>query len=270
MRLNLLALFFLGTLFSCSQSKETENTAALIANQEAIIEKYAYNGAHHFDYNFNMYEWQQYLDEGLKQDSTIAYLWQQKAMPYFKARKYEVGMEYIDKAVYHDPKRYQPYRAFIKCIFAKTYRDTIVDFEDCTRKWGDSFEMDHTYSFYIGLSYLQLNEFDKAEAYFKKSMLKHETAFNEVHHNVLFYYGITKYEQRKFDEAISYFDKAIKQYPKFSEAIYYKALSLYKLDLPTEEYASLLEQAATHLKQGYSLGEANEIYESYPYQLKAE
>lgn len=270
MRLNLLILFFLGTLFSCSQSKETENTIALKAIQEAIIEEYAYKGAHQFDYNFNLYEWQQHLDEGLKQDSTIAYLWQQKAMPYFKARKYEVGMDYINKAVHYNPKRYQPYRAFIKCIFSKTYRDAIVDFEDCMRKWGDNFEMDHTYSFYIGLSYLQLNEFDKAEAYFQKSMLKHETAFNEVHHNVLFYYGITKYEQRKFEEALPYFDKAIQQYSKFSEAIYYKALSLYKLNRPTEEYTSLLEQATTYLKQGYSLGEANEIYERYPYQLKAE
>ncbi len=52
-------------------------------------------------------------------------------MPYFKARKYEIGMTYIDKAVKLDDKRWQPYRAFIKCIFAKTYKAAIEDFEVC-------------------------------------------------------------------------------------------------------------------------------------------
>ena len=42
-----------------------------------------------------MSEWQNCLDEGLKKDSTVAYLWQQKAMPYFKLRKCEIGMPYV-------------------------------------------------------------------------------------------------------------------------------------------------------------------------------
>ena len=267
MKLYSLMFSLFGIVFSCAQPSETVQPILAKTNQEYIIEKYAYNGAHKYNYNIHMKEWQQYLDEGLKQDSTIAYLWQQKAMPYFKARKYEVGMTYIDEAVKFDPKTYQPYRAFIKCIFSKTYQEAINDFEDCMKKWGDNFEMDHTYSFYIGLSYLQLNEFVKAESYFQQSILKHETAFGEIHHNVLFYYGITKYEQQKFEEAITYFDKAILQYPKFSDAIYYKAISLYKLDRPSEEYTALLEKATKYGKQGYSLGEANEIYEMYPYQL---
>lgn len=268
MKLHSLMLSLFGIFISCAQPNETVKSSATKVSQEALIDKYATNGAHNYNYNFEMQEWQQHLDEGLKQDSTIAYLWQQKAMPYFKAQKYEVGMAYIDKAVKFDPKRYQPYRAFIKCIFSKTYQEAIDDFEDCMKKWGDNFEMDHTYSFYIGLSYLQLNEFDKAESYFQQSIFKHQTAFGEIHHNVLFYYGITKYEQQKFEEAITYFDKAILQYPKFSDAIYYKAISLYKLDRPFEDYAALVEQATTYKKQGYSLGEANEVYERYPYQFR--
>lgn len=53
-----------------------------------------------------MKEWQAYLDKGLAIDSTITYFWQQKAMPYFKARKYEIGMEYLDKAVKYDREQY--------------------------------------------------------------------------------------------------------------------------------------------------------------------
>lgn len=110
-----------------------------------------------------MAKWQECLDAGLKKDSTVAYLWQQKAMPYFKAKKYEIGMEYLDKAMLYDRKNWLPYRAFIKCIFTKTYREAIIDFEICKKLYGNSYVMDHTYNFYIGISYLQLNKYKKAE-----------------------------------------------------------------------------------------------------------
>ncbi|WP_317044770.1 hypothetical protein [Olleya sp. Bg11-27] len=89
-------------------------------------------------------------------------------MPYFKAKKYEVGMTYLDKAVLYKPERWLSYRAFIKCIFAKTYKSAIVDFEECIKREGNTYVMDHTYRFYIALSYLQLNEFEKAENLLKK------------------------------------------------------------------------------------------------------
>src|SRR5690554_7232610 len=80
--------------------------------------------------------------------------------------------------------------------------------------------MDHTYSFYIGLSYLQLNEFEKAAQYFKHTIAEQKRRFKEVHHLDLFYYGIVKYEQEKYDEAVNIFDEALSQYPEFSDVIY--------------------------------------------------
>ena len=101
------------------------------SKQDAIIKEHLENGA--WQHMMFSKEWQDEIDLGLKKDSTIAYLWQQKAMPYFKLRKCEIGMPFIDKAVVHDAQRWQPYRAFIKCIFAKTYKDAIIDFEDCIK-----------------------------------------------------------------------------------------------------------------------------------------
>jgi tetratricopeptide (TPR) repeat protein len=179
--------------------------------QDAIIEEYVTNCAKKYNYNIQMSEWQNCLDEGLKKDSTVSYLWQQKAMPYFKARKYEVGMQFIDKAVQYDAKRWQPYRAFIKCIFAKTYKEAIIDFEDCIKKYGNWYEMDHTYSFYIGLCYLQLNEYKKAEILFKEyneDIFKNRQGLE--HPTALFYYGISLFEQQKWENAIIEFDKALK------------------------------------------------------------
>src|SRR5690606_6339753 len=247
---------------------QTEKKEEKKVRQEQIIQEYVYDCADKINYFLMMKEYQACLDAGIKKDSTIAYLWQQKAMPYFKIKKYEVGMEYIDKAVKYDAKRWQPYRAFIKCIFSKTYKNAIKDFEECKTKWGDNYEMDHTYSFYIGLSYLQLNEYEKAKTYFQITITDQENKFREAHHLDLFYYVITKYELEKYTEAIVIFDKVIKQYPEFSDAIYYKALCLRKQDKPLEVYGSLIIEAKEFAEKGYTINEDNAVYEPYPYQVK--
>lgn len=237
--------------------------------QDVIILDYLTNGAERYNYNYQMAEWQNCLDEGLKKDSTVARLWQEKAMPYFKARKYEVGMQYIDKAVFYDPQEWLPYRAFIKCIFAKTYKDAIVDFQDCINKYGDGYRMDHKYSFYISLCYLQLNEYEKAEKILKEyndDLFKSRQ--NLEHPTALFYYGIAKYELKKWNEAIDLFDKALKIYPNFSDAKYYKSMCMVKLGAKQEDIKNLYIKAKEEAKLGYTINEDNTIYETYPYQVR--
>jgi tetratricopeptide (TPR) repeat protein len=235
--------------------------------QDSIIKEFVTNCAVQYNYNYQMAEWQNCLDEGLKKDSTIAYLWQQKAMPYFKARKYEVGMKYLDKAVLYDTRRWLSYRAFIKCIFAKTYKDAIIDFEKCIENEGNTYVMDHTYQFHIALCNLQLNEFNKAEKIFQNDIESQEKEWGEAHYLDLFYYGISKYEQGKWEEAIVEFDKSLKQYPNFSEVKYYKSNCLLRLnDLDNSKILYL--QSKEDAINGYSINEDNSIYETYPYQVR--
>ena len=249
--------------FSISFAQEGKNAA-----QEKIIEEFLTNCAQRYNYNTRMSDWQNCLDNGLAKDSTIAYLWQQKAMPYFKARKYEIGMPFLDKAVKYNAERWQPYRGFMKCIFSKSYKDAIEDLEDCKKKFGNGYVMDHTYDFYIAISYLQLNEFEKAEKilqnyvdeiYKDRDKLEHPTAY--------FYLGISKFELKKFDEAIAIFDKALKIYPNFSDAKFYKAICLVRKE-KFEEAKVLLKESEEDYKIGYKLNEDNTIYETYPYQKK--
>ena len=236
---------------------------------DAIIDEFLTNCAHKHNYVFEMTEWQNCIDEGLKKDSTVAYLWQQKAMPYFKCKKYQVGMPYLDKAVLYNKQEWLPYRGFMKCIFTKDYSEAIIDFEECIKLYGNGYRMDHTYSFYIGLCYLQLNEFEKAEKLFddyvadiykNRQQLEHPTAY--------FYQGIAKYELKKWDEAIAIFDKALKIYPEFSDAKYYKAICWLKQGKPREEVVALVGTAREDAAKGYSINEDNTIYETYPYQKK--
>ncbi len=233
--------------------------------QEEIIEKYYENCAK--KYRYTLPEWQECLDRGLEEDPTIAYLWQQKAMPLFKARKYEAGMVFLDKAVYYDPDNYLDYRAFIKCIFAKTYKEAIVDFEKCKEMKGNQYVMDHTYDFHIGLSYLQLNVFKKAEEIFKKDTQDQESKFGEAHHLDLFYYGISIYEQKRWEEAIVIFDKSLAQFNDFSDVEYYKAICLGRLGKKVESDL-LFKKAKIDLKNGKTINEDQIFYEMYPYQIR--
>ena len=240
--------------------------SAKARQQNILIQKYVTNCAEKYNYRFEMKAWQNCLDKGLKVDSTVAYLWQKKAMPYFKFRKYEVGMKYLDKAVFYNERSWLSYRAFIKCIFAKTYKEAIVDFEKCLQNEGNSYVMDHTYQFYIGLSYLQLNEFKKAESIFKNDTDEQVKEWGEAHYLELFYYGISKYEQGKWKEAIIEFDKSLTQYKQFSDVKYYKAICLGRLK-KFEEAKRLFAESKRDKINGYSINEDNSVYEYYPYQV---
>ena len=243
------------------------NLETIKKNQDAIIEEFVTNCAEKYNYNFQMSEWQQCLDNGLQKDSTISYLWQQKAMPYFKARKYEIGMVYLDKAVKLNPEKHQAYRAFMKCIFVKNYKESILDFEDCIKKFGNNYVMDHTYNFYIGLCYLQLNEYAKAEKLFgdyNDDIFKNRQGLE--HPTALFYYGIAKYELQKWEEAIIEFDRALKQYPNFSDVKFYKAMCLIKIN-KEKEAMTLLDEGKSDAEKGYTINEDNTVYEKYPYQV---
>jgi len=214
-------------------------------------------------------EWQDELDKALEIDSTIAYLWQQKAMPLFKQGKYELGMSFLDKAVKYDEREYLDYRAFMKCIFSKSYLDAIVDFEKAKKKYGDNYVMDHSYSFYIGLSKIQLNEFAEAEKLLEEEAEQQLKNQGEgwVHHLDLFYLGIARYEQNKYEEAIKAFNRALEKYPKFSEVLYYKAICTGRLG-DEDEAKRLMEEAKKYGKQGFTINEDNSIYERYPYQIR--
>jgi tetratricopeptide (TPR) repeat protein len=250
--------------FSCQGQNPVESKKT---KQEIIIEEHVINCADKINYTTRMQEYQNCLDAGIKKDSTIAYLWQQKAMPYFKAKKYEVGMPLLNKAVKYDKQRWLAYRGFIKCVFSKNYKDAIIDFEDCIKQQGNGYEMDHSYLFYIALSYLQLNEFSKANEIFQKDILGQEKQFGSAHYLDLFYYGITKYELGKWEEAIIEFDKSLKEYSNFSDVQFYKAICLARIG-KKDDAMQLMEKARNDFKKGYTINEDNAVYETYPYKVK--
>jgi tetratricopeptide (TPR) repeat protein len=75
---------------------------------------------------------------------------------------------------------------------------------------------------------------------------------NWIHFLDLFYAGIVNQELNRHKEAIQYFDKALKSYTNFSDAKYYKALSLFRtgqLDLAEKT----LSECELEFKKGYTI-----------------
>lgn len=215
-------------------------------------------------------EHQQMLDSALQIQPNNAWLWQQKAMPLYKARKYQLGKPFLEKAVQYDPEKWLEYSGFMKCIFSKDYLESITEFLQAKGNYGDGYVMDHRYNFYIGLDYLQLNEFNKAKEFLQKSKEQQFADFPDdppqeaCHYLDWFYLGIADFELGNYPEAIASFDMALKVYDNFADALYFKGRSMAKMGQLEEGFA--LEKKAFENGDN-SFNEDNAIYEIYPYQV---
>lgn len=259
-----IVLFFWSLLCVCRQGAFAQQI--LTPKQDSILTKHLKKGAWKFHYYSKEYD--QHIDEGIAADSTIAYLWQQKGMPYFKKGKYEVAMQSLDKAVYYDSK-WLDYRAYLKCIFVKNYTAALSDFEACIQKDPNGYVMDHPYSFYMALCYLQLNQYNKAFSLLNNRIttVEKEKGASWLHPTELFYLGITQFELTKYTDAIQTFDRAIELYPNFSDAIYFKG-KCYEYTGQKDLADSCFKRARIDYDNGYSINEDNVIYERYPYQVR--
>ena len=251
---------------SCAQNTISEQLKQLSVQDSLRVDKYLEKteGLPIFSPRRGLY-----IDSALTIVPQNSYLWQQRAMPLFKQKKYEIAMPYLESAVKYNPKRYMDYRAFIKCIFQKKYTEAIKDFKSAQLLNGNSIVMDHSYDFYMGLCYLQLNKLDSAE-YLIKSTIEEERKLRSndswIHFLHWFYLGIVLYEKEDYPTAIEHFDRCLKLYATFSDAKYYKAICLDNLE-KSKEALTLMIEAENDFKKGYTITEDNAIYEIYPYQI---
>ncbi|MFC4164682.1 tetratricopeptide repeat protein [Epilithonimonas zeae] len=235
--------------------------------QDSIIEKYTKKCAYQFHYLSQ--GWEDCINEGIKADSTIAIFWHHKALPLWKTRKYELALKSYNKAVLYNRKEYLGRRGFLKCIFIKNYSEALKDFNDVTKEFGDGIQNDHSYDFYKSICYLQLNQYDKALNLMQIEIEKTKKQSGEDWVSALcyFYTGVIYYEKRDYKKAIEEFDKALKVYPNFSDAEYYKALNLYKIDNDYTNYLESARLAKRDFDKGLTFTEGDSPYEKYPYQV---
>ncbi|WP_452232558.1 tetratricopeptide repeat protein [Lacinutrix sp. MEBiC02595] len=187
----------------------------------------------------------------------------------YKQDKDELGLPFLEKAAALEPEKWLDYMAFMKCIFSKNYKDAIVDFNKALALNGESYVMDHSYYFYLGLCYLQLNEFEIAKGFFEKSIAQSVKEDGEewIHFTDLMYLGIANYELNNFEEVIKMFDEALLLQPKFSDVKYYKTNCLGRLG-EIEKAEIMFAEAKEDFINDDIMYEDNTIYERYPYQVR--
>jgi tetratricopeptide (TPR) repeat protein len=235
-------------------------------SQEAIIDKYLKNGA--WQYHYLSKEWEEWIEKGLQQDSSIAYLWQQRAIPLWKQKKYNLAISYYEKAVQSDPERWLARLGFLKCIFAKDYLGSNRDLKAYLQKFGSTYEQDHPLEFYIGLNYLQTNQLEKAHQTLQQSIIQQEKqqGSNWAHYLEYYYLAISQYELGNYQAASTTFETVLKKYPEFSDALFYKSICENYLGNKTlaKELAAL---GKDYYQKGSSFNEDSNLYETYPYQI---
>jgi tetratricopeptide (TPR) repeat protein len=94
-------------------------------SEEDLVEMYLVNGAwkHHYPGK----EWDEWINKGLEINPNIAYFWQQKALPYWKQRKYSLAISCFNKAVVLDRRQWLSRLGYLKCVFAKDYEGALHD-----------------------------------------------------------------------------------------------------------------------------------------------
>ncbi|BDS10782.1 tetratricopeptide repeat protein [Aureispira anguillae] len=254
---------FLFLIVSCKGQQEQHSSEL---SQEKIIAQYLKNGA--WNHHYLTKEWDKWINKGLQKDSTIAYLWQQKALPFWKQKKYQLAVTYYDKAVIYDRQQWLSRLGFLKCIFAKDYQGALNDLIAYINEFGSTYEQDHALAFYIGICHLQLNQYDKALHVLSENAKKQEkeNGADWLHFLDRYYLAIAHYELDNYQAAIAELDKVLEIYPNFSDAQYYKSICLNYMG-KKEAAKALMRLGKQNFENGYTFNEDSSSYETYPYQI---
>jgi len=253
------------SIFVCSfaQAQDICNDKKIV---DSLVKHYLEDGAERTSYNSA--EWQMWCDSLIAICPNIAEAYRLKAIPYIKNGDWETAYKLEDKAMELDPKQLTAYHAFLKCIFTKDYRSAIDEFNQAEKISPHGFEMDHTYSFYKGISYLALKEYASAEKELLQDVRTQQdgNTARSVHFNTYHYLGILYLEMKQYKKAQGYFFKALKNFPLHPDANFYLAKT-YTAAGEKLKSKQCLQNAAEGYKKGYRNSEDNEYYTNYPYQV---
>lgn len=118
----------------------------------------------------------------------IAEAYREKAIPFLKSGDYARAFELENRAVELDPKSWMAYRGFLHCIFTKNYEKALADFDAAEKLTPGASVMDHTFSFFEGLSHMGLANLPMAEQAFIRDLKQQQKSKgNDVHFNTLLY-----------------------------------------------------------------------------------
>jgi tetratricopeptide (TPR) repeat protein len=234
--------------------------------QDSLVKRYLDDGA--LKYSYNSYHWDLYIDSLIAFCPQISSSYREKAIPLIKRGDYGKAFPLEDKSVDLEPEKWISYRAFLKCIFSKDYEGAIIDFDLAQKLVPGAFIMDHSYFFYKGISYLELENYKEAEINLLRDIeIQVKSDKNtKAHYNSYLYLGINYFKVKNYEKAIINFKETLNQYEQMTEANYYIAM-VYDALGKIKEKEKHLKIAQRSAVVGYSLNEDNLYYVNYPFQI---
>ncbi len=232
--------------------------------QDSLLEVYSTKA---WKFGYNHPDWEANWDSLIAICPNIADAYQEKAIPYLKSGDYAEAFELEDRAVELDPERWIAYRGFLHCIFTKNYEKALIDFQLAEQLVPNASVMDHTYSFFCGLAYLETGALEEAEKMFIKDIEQQKSRGkdNDIHFNSLLYLGIVQFEKKDFLEAERNLKECLKYYSQLPEANYFLGQLLKTIGNPDSDL--YFKKAKEYFNEGYSMNEDNELYVNYPRQI---
>lgn len=262
--MKLLILFILLS-WSCSSTfGQSTLDCSLREVQDSLMQTYSKKA---WEAGFDSPGWDAAYDSLLKICPNVSEAYQEKGLPHIARRNLEKVFEYNDKAVALEPQRWTAYRGYLHCLLAKNYEKAIADFEAAEKLTPNSFTMDHSFSFFIALSYMELGNYEKAETYFLKDIAtqKRGEGKNDIHYNTLFYFGLMYYLQNEMDKAEGRLRECLQLYEQHPMANYYLA-TIMKIT-GNNQSRLYFEKARQYMEEGYQMNEPNSRYVPYPRQV---
>ena len=187
-------------------------------------------------------------------DSTYAEALREYSVAYLKRGLPHKWKVWMDKAVYHDAKTWQPWRGYLYLWFYRDYQKAIEDFnasDTLTPNFIDQ-PQGHSVDFWRGIAYLGLKDYKNSISYWDKHISKETEEAGEdwVEIEAFLYRGIAYYESGEKIKAVENFNKIIEYFKSSADAKFYLA----KIHLESGEKQTallLIEDAIADFNAGY-------------------
>ncbi|MEL6305681.1 MAG: tetratricopeptide repeat protein [Bacteroidota bacterium] len=194
------------------------------------------------------------IQKALLIDTTYAEAWRELSVAYLKRGMPHKWKPYMDKAVEHDAKTWQPWRGYLYLWFYRDYRKAIADFNasDTLTPYIDH-PQGHSVDYWRGIAYLGLKDYQNSIRYFDQH-ISHETEESGedwVEINAFLYRGLAQLEQKDTVAAKKDFHKIIHYFKKSADAKYHLA-RIFHQQKQKDSALLMLSETIEDFEAGYS------------------